>query len=226
MPEVTIDLLGAAMRGRGCPVCSIVRGLTFDELCRLQRRAVVDPGTHAEVVAGGGYCAEHFWGLERVASPVTMAALSMPLMERLAARIGALAAEMASGGDVLRRDAAEIADRLGAPRACRVCDRAVLWEESAIASLLAAADDSTGWDAYRRSDGLCLPHLAMTLSTCGDTRVAEQLLHAADEQARRLASELTTYLRKREALDRSSGPEEAAPPVAIEMLVGGWRRRR
>lgn len=226
MSDLTIELLGAAMRGRGCPVCSVVRGLAFDELCQLQQQAVVDPNTHADVVARGGYCAEHFWCLDQLTSPVTNASLLALLMERLSERIAAVAVEVGAGGDVLRQDAAEIADRLGAPRACRVCDRVVLWVQSAIASLLVIIREPARLEQYQRSDGLCLPHLARALSACGDRVPAEQLLRAAHEQARRLAADLTSYVRKREQRDRSWGAEEAAPHAAIEKLVGGQQRGR
>lgn len=226
MSDVTIQLLAAAMGGRGCAVCSVVRGLAFDELCQLQRQAVVDPQTRADVLARGGYCAEHFWVLDQLASPITNAALLAPLIERLSERIAAVAGEIGAHADVLRQDAAEIADRLGAPGACRVCVRTALWEQSAVASLLVIAREPSRWEQYQCSDGLCLPHLARTLSLCGDREIAQQLLRAADEQARRLAAELTLCMRKHAQHDRSWGVEEAAPHAAIEKLVGGQQRRR
>jgi hypothetical protein len=74
MSDGTFDfLLDAAMDRAGCPVCSVVDAMVFEELCQLQRQAVVDPETRADVVARGGYCTDHFWYLEGLTSPVTNA---------------------------------------------------------------------------------------------------------------------------------------------------------
>ena len=226
MPDPALhSLLGNAMDGRGCPLCSVLDSMVFNELCRLQRHAVVDPETHADVVARGGYCADHFWYLDALASPVTNAELLAPLMDRLAGRIGAVAAELAMNPSLLRQDASTIAARLGVPTACRVCESMTVWQTAAIDALLSSITEPPGSDRYARSGGLCLPHLAQALTTCKDRALAELLLHAAVDHSRRLAGDLRTYVRKWKEKDRGWGPEDAAPRCSIEKLVGAKRQR-
>ncbi|MBX3023772.1 hypothetical protein KF840_02570 [bacterium] len=221
MSGTSVEVVAAALRRRGCPICNVVRGMVFDELSRLQRQAVVDPATRADMVARGGFCAAHLRDLEHLASPLTMATLLAPLLERVAESAGAVAAEIAGGVDLLRRHPGEIADQLGAPRACPVCERVVVWEDAAVADLLAIASDPSGGVAYRGSDGLCLTHLTNAVRACGDPVLAQHLLEVAAEQTRRLASQLAALVRKRGERDRRPGAEDAAPRVAAQKLGGG-----
>jgi hypothetical protein len=218
------NLLLDAMSQLRCPVCSVLDAMIFDELCRLQRDAVVDPDTHADVLARGGYCADHFWYLDALASPVTNAELLAPLMDRLAERLAAVAGELARNPSLLRRDVMELAARIGMPVSCRVCDSVAVWQEAAIATMLEIIADS-GLPRYARAGGLCLPHLVQALSACKDRTLADSLLHAAVDQSRRLASDLREYVRKWKVKDRRRGPEGAAPRRSIEKLVGAKRQR-
>jgi hypothetical protein len=196
----------------------------FDEACQLQRQAVVDPETHADVVARGGYCTDHFWYLEGLTSPVTNAQLLAPLIAGVRERCVALQKELTP--NVLRAGAEDLARRLGAPRACRVCERIAVWERAAADAMLGIVADARRGARYADGDGLCLPHLAQVLSVCTDIAVAEILVSAGAEQTRRLAVQLSEYVRKWEARDRRWGPEESAPRVAIQKLVGSRHRGR
>jgi len=220
------QLIVEAMAKAACPICTVLDAMVFEELCQLQRQAVVDPETHADVLARGGYCAEHFWYLDALASPVTNATLLAPLLDQVSDQLGTIAREVSGSTGLLRQAANQIAERLGTPRACRVCDRLRLWEDAALQALLAIIRESERRETYVSSTGLCLPHLARALSVCADRAVAAALVRAAEEQARRLATQLRTYVRKWQTRDRSWGPEEAAERAAIEKLVGGRQGHR
>ena len=227
MSDVTLQaLLLDAMAQRRCPVCNVLDSMVFDELCRLQREAVVDPDTHADVVARGGYCADHFWYLDELASPVTNAELLAPLIDRVVDRLAQIAADIRGNPSLLRQGATELATRFGVPTSCRVCDRVAMWERAAIEAVLAIIADPQQAERYTRSSGLCLPHLAQALSACADRGIADCLLHAAADQSRQLAAELREYTRKWKANDRRWGPEDAAPHSAVEKLVGGKKQRK
>jgi len=227
MSDVALQaLLLDAMAQRRCPVCNVRDSMVFDELCRLQREAVVDPDTHADVLARGGYCADHFWYLDALASPVTNAELLAPLMDRVADHLARIMADIRSSPGLLRHGAAEVATRLGLPATCRVCDRVATWERSAIEALLEIIADPRQAERYVQGSGLCLPHLAQAVSTCADRGIADDLLRMAAEQSRQLAADLREYVRKWKAKDRRWGPEDAAAFSAVEKLVGGNRQRR
>ena len=220
------QLIVEAMAKAACPICTVTDAMVFEELCQLQRQAIVDLKTHADVLARGGYCAEHFWYLDALASPVTNATLLAPLLDQVSEQLAAVAREVSGSAGLLRQAANQIAERLGAPRACRVCDRLRLWEDAALQALLAIIRQSEPREMYVSSTGLCLPHLARALSVCADRAVAAALVQAAEGQARRLAAQLRTYVRKWETRDRSWGPEDAAERAGIEKLVGGRHRGR
>jgi len=218
-------LLLDALARSACPVCAVIDALVFDELCHLQRAAVVDPETHADVVGHGGYCADHFWYLDALASPVTNAELLAPLMDRLAERLTAVAAQLTTNPALLRHGAVAISTRVGMLTSCRVCESERVWQGAAIAAMLDIIAESGEQQRYTRCDGLCLPHLAQALSVCKDRVLAESLLHTAVEQSQRLAADLRTYVRKWETKDRGWGPEDRAPQCSIEKLVGAKRQR-
>jgi len=187
---------------------------------------VVDPDTHDDVVARGGYCADHFWYLDELASPVTNAELLAPLMDHVVDRLAQIAADVRGNPSLLRQGATGLATRFGVPASCRVCDRVAVWETAAIQALLTIIADPQQAERYARSSGLCLPHLAQALSACADRSIADCLLRAAADQSRQLAAELREYTRKWKANDHRWGPEDAAPYAAVEKLVGGKEQRK
>jgi hypothetical protein len=214
------SLLLDAMAEPFCPVCSVLDSMLFDELCHLQRQAVVDPETHAAVVASGGYCADHFWCLHELASPVTNAELLAPLVDRVAEHLTAFSRALHSNPSLLRHGAGQLRTRLGACVSCRVCERVALWQGEAVQSIVAIMADSDARQRYGASRGLCVPHVALALSRCTDRTIADHLLDAAVEQSRRLADDLRTYVRKWKQKDRRAGAEDAAPRCAVDKLVG------
>jgi hypothetical protein len=221
MSDVALqELLADAMARHRCPVCAVLDSMVFDELCRLQREAVVDPDTHADVVARGGYCADHFWYLDALASPVTNAELLAPLIDTASERLAQLVADVPGNPGVLRHGTAQLATRLGIPASCRICDRIATWQATAIETLLAIIREPQRAEAYAHSGGLCLPHLVGALSTGVDRALADYLLQVALDQSRRLAADLRLYVRKWKDKDRRWGPENAAARRAIEKLVG------
>jgi Zn ribbon nucleic-acid-binding protein len=227
MHHATLEgLLVEAMIGARCPVCSVVESLLFDELCQLQREAVVDPLTQADVVARGGYCAAHFWYLDELASPVTTAELLAPLIDRGAERLTGLADELHAHPVLLRHGAPQMAIRLGVPPACRLCERVAVWQTDAIETLLAVIADPDRHRQYTRGSGLCLPHLTEALTLYADPAAAESMLRIATDQWRRLAADLREYVRKWKAKDRTWGSADAAPGCAVEKLAGAKRSGR
>lgn len=214
------SLLLDAMAEPFCPICSVLDAMLFDELCHLQRQAVVDPETHAAVVTSGGYCADHFWYLHELASPVTNAELLAPLIDRVTEHLTAFSAALHGNPSLLRHGAAQLRTRLGACVSCRVCARVALWQGEAVKSIIAIMADPEARQRYWENRGLCVPHLALALSTCTDRTTADFLLDAAVEQSRRLADDLRTYVRKWKEKDRRAGAEDAAPRCAVDKLAG------
>lgn len=205
-----VALLSGALALPGCPTCRIVATLVHDELCRLQRDVIVDPRAMADVVACGGYCATHWWYLERLASPWTNARVLLPLIERLGARVQAAASHEPPQG-------------VPQQRACPVCKRVAVWEDTAAAAVAALGDDDTRHAPYAAGMGLCVPHLAQTVERCSAPR-ALALLQDAATQAHRLAQALRTYLERHDAGEHPRGADAAAPRLAIEKLSGSPHR--
>jgi len=211
-----------AMAARGCPICRLVDSMVYDEMCQLQRQAVVDPTVHADVVARGGYCADHFWQLEELASPVTNAKLLAPLMDRLADCLAGAKVELRNSSTGI--GSGPVA-RLGGCVTCRVCQHAAEWQTAAVDGLLTLVNNPEHQQCYIESDGLCLPHLSYALNVHADRTTARYLLDAAVEHSRRLGTHLRKCVTKWKEKDRQSGPEDAAPYCAVQKLVGSKRRR-
>jgi hypothetical protein len=211
-----------AMAMRGCPVCRLVDSMVYDEMCQLQRQALVNPLVHADVIARGGYCADHFWQLEELASPVTNAQLLAPLMDRLAERLTGSANDLRNSPPATH--AGPLA-YLGGCVTCRLCQHAAEWQTAVVDGLLTLVNNPEHQQRYIESDGLCLPHLSYALNFHADRAAAQYLLRAAVDHSRRLGTHLRKCVTKWKQKDRQSGPEDAAPYCAVQKLVGSKRRR-
>ncbi|MBI2941350.1 MAG: hypothetical protein HYY04_13020 [Chloroflexi bacterium] len=144
------DLL-EALAGPGCPVCALVRRTSWRYLDTLAYENVNDPGIRARLRAAHGFCNRHAWAF---------------LDEQREALGTAIIAR-----DVLRtlsNTTDWVMSRLAAAMACRGPCPTCAAEQTTAAHVLGTLAETLAEEdvaiAYRRSDGLCVPHLLQTAS--------------------------------------------------------------
>ena len=197
------ELRDAFGRG-GCPLCGLAATAAGRYLERLVADSVTDPDTRIDFAAAHGLCNPHAWQLVDGGSASSIAILYRSLlndaMRALAA--GEAARGEGSGLGWLWRGLTTQAAAPGSARelspsrtcpACRARDERAAMMAGILLDHLADADLI---DAYRVSDGLCLPHLRLVLGrgTSADTRARLVALQMGVWQ--RLDGELAELIRK------------------------------
>jgi len=214
----TIPSSGVALQKSTCGVCATVRKAVWDYLCHWQYVLATDEATRRSFRADGGFCRRHTWELEAVANLWGICAGYPPVVERFAQDVAGLAG----------LPAPTIAERLRAllpGTTCRLCAFERQREAAALRELATALTTPDGRQAYRRSSGLCLPHvqalLAIGVGPAVTSLVLEEVVRHLDETAEAMRG----YVVKVDARRRDLiTPEEyGASRSALDLLVGDDR---
>jgi hypothetical protein len=182
-----------------CQVCTAVFDAQFAFLARYQYELSARRTVQHAHAACDGFCPLHTWHYEQVASPRGVCTAYPALLNRLADRLRARAADGARWRDA------------GAPLLdphCPVCH--VRWATED--RILATAPGSP----------LCLPHLELLLRRTEDASLRQRLLARHGALMERLAEDLQRYAIKFDALRRqlASREETDAALRALQLLVG------
>jgi predicted GTPase len=213
-PPAEADL-AKHLRTRGCPVCDHVRHVAFEFFSHWQYTLSSDEKAQAEFAAELGVCPLHAWQLEAVSSPVG-SSLAYP---KLAERVGQFLTQAISALD--RPHA--VRQLLRDSRQCRVC-RLLREAEKRYTTRLAGFLTTTpqGREAYQRSQGVCLRHLALLVATVNDDEITRFLLAHAAHRFEDIAEDMQAFAMKTDALRRTlhNLDEEDAYLRMITHLVG------
>ena len=225
MGLITLDLK-LAFREEGCPVCRLRHQGEQRYIHNLLWENVTDGGIRAMLVRSLGFCHTHSWQLQEteqkqwndglgtgiIYEDLTERALtgikayaqevSRSPARRLAPRWRKWLRRLLPGQANGARNTAPSDDFLPAglvPRGpCRVCELGDKTEATYLNWLRRSLADDDFRQAYRDSDGLCLPHLrqAVILARDENPDALVTLTEIAEEKTRRLARALSEYVRK------------------------------
>ncbi|VBB09764.1 Hypothetical protein LUCI_5062 [Lucifera butyrica] len=207
--------IAADLQTRGCPVCQYITGQAAKFFAHWQYRLSTEEQAQAEFAAELGFCPFHTWQLLAVSSPhgasVGYARLADEAARRLKEIIAAPAAK-----DGMRR-------LLHDSRSCRVCGLLQRAEEDYIRRLARFISETAGRNGYRHSEGVCLRHLGMLLSTVTAAETREFLLTHAAQRFEEDAEDMRSYALKHEAVRRAlqNCNEKDAYRRAVIRIAGG-----
>lgn len=191
--------------GRGsCPLCNLAVTAADRYLKRLVADSVTDPDTRLDFAAAHGLCNPHAWQLVDGGSASSIAILYRSLLNDAlrALEAGDAARNEGSGlgwlwrGLTAQTAAPAAARELSPSRTCPACrarDERAAMMAGVLLDHLADADLS---DAYRTSDGLCLPHLRLVLGRTPNADARTRLVALQRDVWRRLDGELAELIRK------------------------------
>jgi hypothetical protein len=203
------------LRTRGCPVCDHLQTVAFEFFSHWQYALSSDEKAQAEFAAELGVCPLHAWQLETMSSPVG-SSIAYP---KLAERVGQLLTQATSAPDCtqavrqLLRDSHQY-------RVCRLLREAEKNYTTRLAEFLTTTPQ--GREAYRRSQGVCLRHLAPLVATVNDDEIIRVLLMHAAHRFEEIAEDMQAFAMKTDALRRAlrNLDEEDAYLRMITHLVG------
>lgn len=225
-PMGLFDLIEVWQKDPGCPVCALTQRHVAQFYYTLLFDQLIQPESHAAFRAGRGLCNTHAWQLREQQGALLNIAVYYQHVGRdlLAALDGA----GSGGGEGLARflkgsrgSGSAVADALepsGPCVACKARDYAANLYTEIIAKHIS---DARLADAYRASEGLCLPHFRRTLRQVAPPENRRLLVGIQREIWRALFAELDAFIEAHDyrRTDRM-GAEGDAWLRVIRALVG------
>lgn len=202
----------------GCPVCRLTLESVRHFLDGLIYEYINEPETHEALRAARGFCPTHAWRVQREinASALGVAVLYEGVLRRLLDDMGSV-----DPGDG-QRQVSQAASALRPRQPCPACEHQATVEDHLLRNLLAHLDRDEFAAGFRRSEGICLPHLRQALDSPGRIQHKARLLVIQQAIWEDLQRDLAEFVRKsdyRFALDEM-GSEGTSPRRAIESTAG------
>jgi hypothetical protein len=212
----TIYELRLACHKQGCPICTLVQqgGALYIE--GMFSENMLDPGVRQKLVGSLGFCYEHTWQsiTLKLSDALGHAILYQDLVRDVMKTI--MGNEKITGS--------QMANALRSATTCPAC----LIEESTleriIDSLTSALRDKEFIAEFKRSSGLCIPHLRRLLPSLDTDRQAVVLCHQIT-CLEGLNSELAEFIRKSDYRFRDEviGKEGDSYKRAADLIQGKHR---
>jgi hypothetical protein len=201
----------------GCAVCTLVRRDADKLMDTLLYEQVVDPPTHDHLRASRGFCAEHGARITEYRNALGVCILVDQALDEVLKILAHTPARSArSFGGLLAGTDSALARKLEPARPCLVCEAQARAEAHYAAALALHLNDTRMEEAYRVSDGLCLPHFMLTLDRAANPDVAQKLAAIQRGIWARLKAQLEEFMRKSDAV-RARGE-------AMDLESDSWRR--
>jgi len=223
-----------ALAQPGCPVCRLKTDSADRFLDSLLWESVNDPEKRREIRRARGFCHVHAWALARATASLGVAIITRDVLGSLVETVEAASFNALSPLSLRRvqetLDAAQpsaatsdLVARLEAEVPCPACVWADKMEGIYLDTLIGHLVGAEGLlDAYRTSEGLCLPHFRQALARVRKKAVFEALVEAQRAVWDRLIAHLDESIRKNDYrhLGEEWGEEMGAWLRAIGALAG------
>jgi hypothetical protein len=208
----------------GCAICNRVQHDARRYLDSLLYEYVIEPETNAAFRSARGLCAQHSSQLvEFAASVLGIAILQSTVLDELLKLVDA---PRPAGSAFARLRSAAIGSTLAArlePTApCPACANMRTMEAGHVRALAEHIDDPRLQEAYRQSEGLCVPHFRDVLRAAPGDKQAHLLLSIQLTHWQRLKAELDMFADKYD-FNRAGevmGDERDSWRRALRLLAG------
>lgn len=202
----------------GCAICTLARRDADKLMDAILYEQVVDPPTQEHFRASRGLCAEHGARFTEYRNALGVCVLIDQALDEV---LMILASTPARGGRALGRLLGEsgesaLARKLEPTRPCPVCEAQARAEGHYASALAQHLGDARLDEAFRLSDGLCLPHFTAALTRADDPARAQRLADIQRGIWQRLKAELDEFMRKSDAVN--------ARGEQMDLESDSWRR--
>lgn len=221
--------LEEAIELSGCPVCRMVLQRVAQTIESIENELVLDPAYREQVDSAWGFCNVHARQWLDAAQPLSTAIIYEAVLGRISRQL-----EQASLGRSSRlRLPGRGNDDCGAlveTSVCPLCRARDEHERQIVAHLLEELKAEPGRERYADSDGLCVPHLNLTLCAGPTPEALETLRDRMSETHEQLRSQLREVIRQHDYRyrDEAAGAEWGAIGRSVRHVAGdpGIDRRR
>lgn len=207
--EVVNDL-----RTRGCPVCNRLAKVSFEFFSKFQYDIATNQSTQRDFADSLGFCSLHFWQLAALSSPSGLSSGLAPLAEHISQMLANLADSFLEEQGVVKLNCR--------PSECVVCLELRSHEQNYLSELTRCVKTNAGREAYARSQGACLHHLALWLRVPEADGLSTFLLREAALRFDHLVEDMQSFGLKNEALRRQlqNADEDDAYVRALIHIAG------
>lgn len=188
MPDAqTIYELRLAFQKPSCPVCSLVQRAGARYIESVFSESMLDPNVRQKLVNSRGFCYEHTW-----------LSIHLKLSDALGQAI--LFKDLVSNIQQIiqkhkNQNGNQLIDKLQNSTECPACKIENETEERVLDSFKHGLRDRGFIEEYRRSDGLCFPHLLILLPKLDDKK-KQIVLDYQKHRLNDLEMELSEFIRK------------------------------
>ena len=176
---------------RGCAICNLLHDKVEKYLDHLLYERVTKPSTHDTFRASQGLCAVHGDMLLSAKG----SALGISILHQTCLKAG-LAGLVDADAGRNRFLGGPSQTPLTPTSMCPACEQVLEAEETLIVTLKDYAEDSKLMDAFRSSDGLCLPHVRILMEAGIPVAARNALAGVQSDHWRALLAELETFIEK------------------------------
>jgi hypothetical protein len=223
-----------AMALPGCPVCRLKADAVGRYLDGLLWESVNDAGVRHDIRQARGFCHQHAWQLVHAGASVGSVIIMRDVMhtvleklERVASQPFTTSSLQRARGAIRPRKrvaaAAGLVAELNPQGPCPACAQAENIETVVVDTLIESLLGGDGLlEAYRASEGLCLPHLRQALTRVRDQAVFDALVEVQRDIWEQLVGHLDEIIRKADYRFRHEpiGEEAGAGRRVIAALAG------
>ena len=234
MPSSTAYNLLEACRAPGCPVCRLEQRDVERYLDRKFYENVNTPAWRDQLRASLGFCHEHAWLAvnKRLGDALGFSIIYRDIVNSILTQLSdddsmvrtsrKWTSSLQKIPEATRKLIEKILAVLIPRKRCPVCEHRDETTRRALSVLVEELDKLQMSDALEASDGLCLPHLRMTLEQVKEVSACETLINIHREKLENLSAELGEFIRKNDyqAIKEGFGREGDAWLRAVGMIVG------
>jgi GTP-binding protein EngB required for normal cell division len=205
-----------ALKTRTCPICAAQSRTIFDFFAQYQGKLAEENEVRQAFVVSKGFCQVHTWQFEQVASPQGISEGYVTFVETVASE---LRRAVSLPGSQSIKSIGQLLPDGDTCLACRLLRNDEVIQREHFLVYISTAD---GQEFYRRSLGLCLPHLQAVLSDKPPKKIREFLLLEQARHFEDLSEDMHSYTLKRDAIRSGllNSNEENAWRRALVQLVG------
>jgi len=228
-----------ACRAQGCPVCRLEQQDVERYLGQKFYENVNSPAWRDSLRASLGFCHEHAWLAvnQRLGDALGFSIIYSDLLNSVLTQLNdnsGPARTSRRGASLLRQipeQARNMIEKmlyaLTPRKRCPVCEHRDEMTRNTLSVLVKELPGPEMTAALQASEGLCLPHLRLTLEHVKDLSACEKLLTIQREKLESLRAELAEFIRKNDyqVIKEGFGSEGDAWIRAVRMIAGNRKER-
>jgi len=218
--------LSDALKEKGCPICFLLKKNTNKSMDAFLYEQVNDPGIRKVIRDSFGFCNRHAWQLRNIGDGLGLSIIYEDLVGTILGQIRER--NKSRGGQKNFLAKLELvkdnrkSDGKKTKFACLFCKRETDVEKRYSEVLIKSFYEPEIFNFFKKSEGLCLPHLLTLLEGCTDRKTIDEIIGIESEKLEVLVQDLKEFQRKHDYRfsGEKYGKESDAWIRATEKLFG------